>query len=135
MGTNDTGATESDPTGGGATGNNMVQVSQNQFDGGADGGDNNLTQATAYVDGSTTRVTTFVYDWRNRRVDTDGEIDFFQRVTFDNLDRVVKGERYNTTSGGNLIGAVRNRSTTTGGGCIRRCGTRWIRGRGAWGTP
>ena len=95
--------TETDPTGGGAAGNNMVQVSQNQYDGGNDGGDNNLTQATAYVDGSTTRVTSFVYDWRNRRVDSDGEVDYFQRVAYDNLDRVVKSERYNTTSNGHLI--------------------------------
>ena len=103
VGTNDTGATQNDPTGGGAVGNNMVQVSQQQFDGGADGGDNNLTQVTQYVDGSTTRVTALVYDWRNRRVDTDGEVDYFERLTLDNLDRVTKQERYNTSSAGNLI--------------------------------
>ena len=43
VGTNDTGATNSDPTGGGAAGNNMVQVTGNQYDNGAAGGDNNLT--------------------------------------------------------------------------------------------
>ena len=46
VGTNDTGATESDPTGGGATGNNMVQVTENEYDGGSAGGDNHLTQQT-----------------------------------------------------------------------------------------
>ena len=51
VGTNDNGATDSDPTGGGASGNNMVNVSRNEYDGGADGGDNNLTQQTQYVDG------------------------------------------------------------------------------------
>jgi len=48
-------------------------------------------------------VTTFVYDWRDRRVDTDGEIDFFQRVLYDNLNRIIETRRYNTSSGGNLI--------------------------------
>jgi hypothetical protein len=32
VGTDDTGATDSDPTGGGATGNNMVLISENEFD-------------------------------------------------------------------------------------------------------
>ena len=44
VGTDDTGATTGDPTGGGATGNNMVLVSENEYDGGEDGGDGNLTQ-------------------------------------------------------------------------------------------
>jgi hypothetical protein len=74
VGTNDTGATDSDPTGGGASGNNMVVVTENQFDNGADGGDSNLTRVTQHVDGSTTRVTTMLYDWRNRVTDTDGEL-------------------------------------------------------------
>jgi hypothetical protein len=36
LGTDDTGATDGDPTGGGAAGNNMVLVTQNQWDGGSD---------------------------------------------------------------------------------------------------
>jgi len=47
VGTNDTGAIWTDPTGGGAAGNNMVQVSGNQYDNGNAGGDGNLTQMTA----------------------------------------------------------------------------------------
>ncbi len=97
------GATDSDPTGGGATGNNMVQVSANQYDGGSAGGDNNLTQQTRYVDSGTSRVTTFLYDWRDRRTDTDGEVDFYEKVYYDNLDRTVRTERYNTTLSGNLV--------------------------------
>jgi len=49
------------------------------------------------VDATTTRVTSFAYDWRNRQVDIDGEIDFFQRFYYDNLNRVIKVERLNTT--------------------------------------
>src|SRR5262249_8357704 len=108
VGTNDTGATDSDPSGGGATGNNMVQVTANQHDYGQAGGDNNLTQTTQYVDGSTTRVTTFLFRWRNRRTDTDGEVDFYEQVCYDNLDRVIRSDRRDTTANGNLIA----RSTT-----------------------
>ncbi len=103
VGTNDTGATDSDPTGGGAAGNNMVMVTANQYDGGSAGGDNNLTQLTQYVDSTTTRVTTFLYDWRNRRTDTQGELDFYQKGYFDNLDRLTMSERYDTSLAGNLI--------------------------------
>jgi RHS repeat-associated protein len=103
VGTNDTGATDSDPTGGGASGNNMVLVSENEFDGGSAGGDGNLTKVTQHVDSGTTRVTSMSYDFRGRRIDTDGEIDHFERQTYDNFDRVVKSERYNTSASGNLI--------------------------------
>jgi len=103
VGTDDTGATDDDPTGGGATGNNMVLVTENEYDSGNDGGDSNLPKQTQHVDASTTRVTTFTFDWRNRRTDTDGEIDFYEKTCLDNLDRVTKTERYDTTAGGNLI--------------------------------
>ena len=79
----DTGATADDPTGGGAEGNNMVLVKENLYDSGSDGGDGNLTKETKHVDGSTTRVTTFAYDWRNRHTDTDGEIDLYEKVFFE----------------------------------------------------
>jgi YD repeat-containing protein len=103
VGTNDAGATDSDPTGGGAQGNNMVLVTSFVYDGGQAGGDNNLTQQTQYVDASTARVTSFLYDWRDRQTDTDGEVDFYQKVYYDNRDRVTRTERYNTTLSGNLI--------------------------------
>jgi YD repeat-containing protein len=81
----------------------MVQVSQNQYDGGGVG-DGNLAQVTQYVDGSTSRVTTFLYDWRDRLTDVDGEVDFYGKVAYDNLDRVTRRDRYNTTASGNLVG-------------------------------
>ena len=49
VGTNDTGATESDPTRGGASGNNMVLVTEYEYDDGVAGGDNDLTAQTQYV--------------------------------------------------------------------------------------
>jgi hypothetical protein len=68
VGTNDTGATWADPTGGGATGNNMVVVTESAYDSGLAGGDGNLTTITQHVDSSTTRVTSFAFDWRDRQV-------------------------------------------------------------------
>lgn len=103
IGTDDTGATQSDPSGGGATGNNMVIIAAVQYDGGTDGGDGNLTRQTQYVTATDTRVTHFEYDWRNRRTIIDSEIDFYQKSYFDNRNRVVKAERFDTTSAGNLI--------------------------------
>lgn len=52
---------------------------------------------------TTTRVTAFTYDWRGRRIATDGEVDFYEQTTYDNLDRVTKVERYDTTATGNLV--------------------------------
>jgi YD repeat-containing protein len=103
IGTDDTGATASDPTGGGATGNNMVVVTEKEYDSGTDGGDGNLTIETQHVDSSTSRVTSFTFDWRNRRTDTDGEVDYYETTYYDNLGRVTKTERYNTTAEGNLV--------------------------------
>jgi RHS repeat-associated protein len=103
VGTNDTGATDSDPTGGGATGNNMVLVSETQYDGGSAGGDGLVTATTEHVDGGTTRVTTQSYDFRGRQVTVDGEVNFYQTTYYDNLDHVVKVERYDTNASGHLI--------------------------------
>jgi len=67
----------------------MKLVTENRYDGGLPGGDGNLTRQTDYVNGSVSRVTTLVYDFRNRLIDTDGEIDAFERLCYDNLDRVI----------------------------------------------
>lgn len=103
MGTDDEGATDADPAGGGAGCNNMVVITENLFDAGIAGGDSNLTQLTQHVDYKTTRVTVLLYDWRNRCAATDGEIDFYQTDTYDNRDLLIKSERYDTTAMGNLV--------------------------------
>lgn len=104
IGTNDDGATESDPTGGGSDpDNNMVLVTANEYDGGNKGGDGNLTSQTQYVTAADTRVTTFGFDWRDRRITTDGELDLFQKDYFDNLDHLVKTELYDTAATGHLV--------------------------------
>ncbi len=81
----------------------MVQITALEYDDGNDGGNGNVTKQTQYVDGSTTRITTMTYDFRNRRTETDGEEDFSEKLTYDNLDRVIKRERYDTTTSGNLV--------------------------------
>jgi rfaE bifunctional protein nucleotidyltransferase chain/domain len=85
-----------------ACANDMFLLTENEC-ANALGGDGNLTKQTQHVDASTARVTSFTFDWRNRRTDTDGEIDFYEKVTYDNLGRVTKIERYDTTANGNLI--------------------------------
>ena len=105
VGTNDTGATSSNPAGSGPP-NNMVQITGLVYDSGLAGGDSNVTLRTDYVDatGLNDRVTTFLYDFRDRRTDTDGEINFYAKQYFDNLDRIYENDRYNTNLSGNLIG-------------------------------
>ncbi|MBN8624754.1 MAG: RHS repeat protein, partial [Planctomycetes bacterium] len=106
VGTEDCGATVADPTGGGAFGNNLVQVTGQVYDGGTAGGDGNLTEQTQFVDASGTndRVTDFGYDWRDRRTSVDGELEFFLELTYDNLDRIVQVDQLNDTENGQLLG-------------------------------
>jgi YD repeat-containing protein len=103
VGTNDTGATNLDPTGGGAAGNNMVQVSAFVYDGGGVG-DGNLTQQTQFVGlGAPARVTALYYDWRDREVaskdgvqasENDGTHRPIVYFTLDNLDEVTLSQQY-----------------------------------------
>ncbi|WP_245764674.1 RHS repeat-associated core domain-containing protein [Planctomicrobium piriforme] len=107
VGTNDDGATQDDPTGGGTDPeNNMVLVTVNVYDDSEDGGDGNLTQQTQSVDDTVDRVTSYSYDFRNRLIATDGEEDFYETRTYDNLNNLVRVERYDTTAEGNLVSRV-----------------------------
>ncbi|MEM9701761.1 MAG: hypothetical protein AAF907_04895, partial [Planctomycetota bacterium] len=103
MGTNDTGATATDPTGGGALGNDMVLLSENLYDDGQDAGDSNLTKTTVFVDASTTRVTDYAYDWRNRQIAVTGEEDSYSSVQYDNLGRALATERRLADATGRLL--------------------------------
>ncbi|RLS59611.1 MAG: hypothetical protein DWH91_00030 [Planctomycetota bacterium] len=103
VGTNDAGASSSDPTGGGAPGNNMVPVSENQYDNNLPGGDSNLTQVKQWVNASVARTTSGGYDWRDRLTSVDGEIDYFAQGFYDNLNRLTRVDRRNTSAAGNLV--------------------------------
>jgi len=102
VGTNDTGATESNPAGSGSP-NNMKKVVSYEYDGNTVGGDGTLTNETRHVNDSTNRVTNYGYDFRGRRTSTDGEIDFYEAYTYDNQDRLTSVQQKNTTSGGTLV--------------------------------
>jgi RHS repeat-associated protein len=104
VGTNDNGATDSDPTGGGAPGNNMVMVSSNQWDGGSAGGDGNRTQETKYVSATPgdTRVTNWGYDFRDRKVTMTDATGRFTLWGTDNLGRRTLAQQFASVTG-NLI--------------------------------
>ena len=95
VGTHDTGATADDPSGGGATGNDMVKVEAREYDRGASGGNGWLTEIVAFSGLAETRVTTRDYDYRGRTVEVRGEHGFRENRTFDNLDRTTATERWN----------------------------------------
>lgn len=107
-GTNDTGATDSDPSGGGASGNNMVEIVSNKYDyegtpGFQPHGNGILTETVEHVSGAETRVTSYAYDWRNRRVSTSGEDGFFESSAYNNLGRVTRKERKDGSATGALL--------------------------------
>lgn len=97
VGTNDLSATDGDPSGGGAPGNNMKQLVLNEYDDGQDGGDGNLTKATRSVDGTSPndRISEWEYDWRDRLTTSivdDGTNEFHAINTLDNLGRTTVSE-------------------------------------------
>lgn len=102
IGTNDTGATDSDPDGSGGS-NNMVRVSTRQYDLGIAGGNGNLTGFTLYVSGSESRETQFGYDWRNRQTIIDGEENIYRNVTYNNQDQALVTQTYDGSSSGTLL--------------------------------
>jgi RHS repeat-associated protein len=98
IGTNDYNASDSDPSGGtaGQAGdNNMVRVTEYQFD-----VNGNCIQATQHVASGDDRVTKYSYDWRNRLVYTvnppaDNTVHSTYSVNYyDNLDRVIMQQTY-----------------------------------------
>ncbi|MCX7388344.1 MAG: hypothetical protein NTX48_16895, partial [Planctomycetales bacterium] len=98
-----TGATQDDPTGGGAAGNNMVLVTQNEYDNGVAGRDGNLTSTWAWVDGSTSRQTEIVYDFRNRQTSVTGEENAYSETTYDNLNRPLVRQTRNGSAAAVLL--------------------------------
>ena len=91
-GTNNTGWTQTDPSGGGATGNNMMEVSSNVYDNGTVG-DSNLTASTQYS-GSASYGTDYTYDWRDRMVAVRGPDNIVTKYTLDNLGEQTETDTY-----------------------------------------
>ena len=82
--------TDSGPSG------NMLDVMGYEYD---DNGIGNslLTETTQHVDGSTTRVSTLEYDWRDRLIKTTNPLPPNRFIVYDNLDRVVEEAVFETT--------------------------------------
>lgn len=102
VGTEDRDATDDDPSGGGAAGNNMVMVSENEYDEGEAGGPGNLTKVTNPVDSNSAndRVTFYAYDYRNRRntmTTTDGVTTWIAKTAYDNQNRPIENTKYQST--------------------------------------
>lgn len=103
IGTNDAGATDSDPSGGGSDpANNMVAVVFNEYDNGQPGGAGNLTKETRPADADPVhdRVENFVYDFRRRRIQSsvnDGVRLLLSTAVYDNVDNPVEDTSYHTS--------------------------------------
>jgi len=110
VGTNDTGATNSDPTGGGAPGNNMVLTLAREYDHGNPDGNGLLTKETRPVDDDPghDRVTEFGYDYRSFLLEqkvSDGSHDFLTRFSHNNVGQVLQTDTYHSAAEpGNLTG-------------------------------
>jgi YD repeat-containing protein len=91
MGTNDTGATDADPTGNQATGNNMLKVSSAAYD--ADG---NPTESRAYFGSGANDyyATLSQYDWRDRLTGELSPASVVTHYDYDNLGDVLWTKTY-----------------------------------------
>jgi RHS repeat-associated protein len=86
------------------TGTNVRKISEQEYDGGGDRADSNVTKTRAFVNNDTVRNTRFEYDYRNRQIVTNGELTEYIRRRYDNRGQVILVERFNATAQGNLIG-------------------------------
>ena len=103
IGTNDTGATETNPKGSGGA-NDMQRVSETDYGIGGgcstcSGAKDKVRASTSYPTATTPRVTEYQYDWRGRQIRTINDTDTsghstYSDQTYDNMDRVIKSEVY-----------------------------------------
>ncbi|MEX2579015.1 MAG: hypothetical protein WD342_08150 [Verrucomicrobiales bacterium] len=119
-GTDDTGATPSDPTGGGATGNNMVKTLALEYDNGDFDGNGLLTKETRPVDGTPAndQIVEYVYDYRTLMVErktSDGTTTYLTAYTYDNFGKVIQTDSYHTSvAAGNLTGRTKTHPDALG---------------------
>ncbi|WP_041401417.1 RHS repeat domain-containing protein [Planctopirus limnophila] len=62
--------------------------------------------STQHVDSSTTRETTYSYDYRGRRLVTQGEENFCQKETYDFRGQLIRSERYDGSPTGTLLSRI-----------------------------
>jgi YD repeat-containing protein len=108
-----------DPLGETSGTNNMTTLEEIFYDDEEDtstnAGDGNVTRVKKFVSGSSSRDMDYGYDWRNRRITADGEESFFEKIDYDNLNRVVVRYRYQSSeSSGNLRAKSETKYDTRG---------------------
>jgi RHS repeat-associated protein len=96
VGTDDTGATDEHPPGEGGNGNNMVQLTITDYGVGGSEGNGQVTSVQTHINDNylDIRITSYDYDWRNRRIRTYAGGTYRDEVTLDNLGRVLISERF-----------------------------------------
>ena len=113
IGTNDTGATETNPAGNGGA-NNMQRVSETDYGIGGgcstcSGAKDKVRASTSYPTALTPRVTEYQYDWRGRQIRTINDTDVsghstYSDQTYDTMNRVIKSEVFvHPASGSNRL--------------------------------
>jgi len=116
LGTDDTAATDADPTGGAAQGNNMLLVSSATFNTAG-----NLLESRAHFDSGANDyyATLYQYDWRNRRTDVLAPGGVVTHFDLDNLGRAVWSKTYAsddfTLAAGELRAQTQNLYDARGG--------------------
>ena len=111
MGTNDSGATDSDPTGGAAgkaAGNNMVEITSSAYD-----ADDNLVSTASSADANTSYTTYYQYDWRDRQTGTVGPDGVATIDVLDNLDRSDETDTYAHAAYNASTGLIVDATNTT----------------------
>lgn len=99
VGTNDMGATDDDPSGDGAAGNNMRCVEINTWDDGGSGQPGSIIEQRRPVNNTPgdDLVTTYEYDLRRRQIKAsthDGRFLLIDVTSWDNLDQPLSTTRY-----------------------------------------
>ena len=90
-------------------GTNLVKLSQNTYDNGSAGGPSHLTKVEHWVDGNTTRATSYQYDFRGRQTLVSGEESQCSQYVYDNLNQLTETTQHDGCPGsppvpGTLIG-------------------------------
>jgi YD repeat-containing protein len=58
----------------------------------------------SYSQGDSTRTTTYTYDFRNRRITTTAPEAWFQKMYYDNLNRIYRTEGFDGSESGTMLG-------------------------------
>jgi YD repeat-containing protein len=95
------GTNDSSFPGGEAGTDNMVKVEELTYDAGSSGKNSHLTKRAAFIDGSTSRDTTYAHDLRGNVLLVDNPAGPDQLTKYDNLGRAIAVGAFSSTSSSN----------------------------------